>query len=110
MAKILTVSHEGKQYTLEYTRDTVRSMERSGFNVNQITDKPLTTIPTLFRGAFMAHHPKIRTATIDAIFAAMPNKTDLLGKLAEMYAEPIDTLLDEPEEGGEGNSSWGADW
>lgn len=110
MAKILTITHEGKTYTLEYTRDSVKSLEHNGFNINQISEKPLSTIPTLFAGAFIAHHPKVRTATINQIFAAMPDKVGLLSKLTEMYAEPVDTLLDEPEEGQEGNSSWGADW
>ena len=110
MAKTLTISHEGKTYTLEFTRDTVRSMERNGFNINDISEKPMSTIPTIFAGAFVAHHPKLRRATIDMIFAAMPDKVGLLGKLGEMYSDPVDTLLDDPEDVDEGNASWGADW
>ena len=39
----------------------------------------------------------------------MTNKEELIGKLAEMYNEPILTLVDEPEES-EGNLKWTATW
>ena len=34
---------------------------------------------------------------------------ELIGKLAEMYNEPISALVDEPEEN-EGNLNWTASW
>ena len=37
----------------------------------------------------------------------MTNKEDLIGKLAEMYAEPILSLVEEPEDA-EGNLNWTA--
>jgi len=46
---------------------------------------------------------------IDKIYESMPNKQDLITKLAEMYNEPIAALLDEPE-GEEGNVEWEATW
>ena len=45
---------------------------------------------------------------IDDIFSKMTNKTELIGKLAEMYNEPVAALVDEPEES-EGNAlNWTA--
>ena len=40
----------------------------------------------------------------------MTEKTELIGKLAEMYNEPIMTLVEEPDEKAEGNVSWTASW
>lgn len=46
---------------------------------------------------------------INAIFNRMTNKEELIGKLAEMYNEPIMALVEEPEES-EGNVDWVASW
>jgi hypothetical protein len=109
MAKQLKFSYQGKDYTLEYTRKTVEMMEKQGFVAEDTKTKPMTTLPALFAGAFMAHHRFIKQEVIDEIYAKMPNKGDLIGKLAEMYNEPIMTLMDEPEES-EGNLNWTASW
>ena len=109
MAKQLTFTYDDKEYTLEFTRRTVSEMEKKGFIASEITDKPMTTLPALFAGAFLAHHRFVKQETIDAIFSKMVNKEDLVGKLAEMYNEPIMALIEEPEED-EGNVNWTATW
>jgi hypothetical protein len=109
MAKTINFNFEGEDYTLEFTRNSVATLEKQGFNIGDISDKPLTTLPTLFAGAFFAHHRFIKREIIDRIFAKMTNKMDLVMRLAEMYNEPITALVDEPEES-EGNLEWGANW
>lgn len=109
MAKVLKFDYEDKSYTLEYTRKTVAEMERNGFVANDINDKPMTILPALFEGAFLAHHRFVKKDKIQDIFSHMTNKEDLIGKLAEMYNEPIVSLVEEPEEN-EGNVSWTASW
>jgi hypothetical protein len=109
MGKQLCFNYNGVDYTLEFTRKSVEHMERQGFLVSDIADKPMLTLPTLFRGAFLAHHRFARTETIDEIFSKMTNKNELIAKLAEMYQEPIVTLMDEPEEA-TGNLNWTASW
>lgn len=84
-------------------------MERQGFNVNDISEKPMTTLPALFAGAFLAHHKWVKKDVIDEIYNRMENKQDLLQKLTEMYNEPIEALFEEPKES-EGNVSWEASW
>ena len=101
MAKQITFSYNGNDYTLEFTRRSVEEMEREGFRVDDIQIKPMTALPALFAGAFKAHHRFIKRRTIDEIYAAMPNKEDLIQRLAEMYNEPLETLLTEPVEGSE---------
>ena len=56
MAKTLNFNYQGKDYTLEYTRESVKQMEREGFVANDIVTKPMLTLPKLFAGAFKAHH------------------------------------------------------
>jgi hypothetical protein len=109
MSKQITFEFEGKDYTLEFTRKSIETMERQGFIAGDIAEKPMLTLPTLFAGAFLAHHRYVKRETIDQIFDKLTNKQELIGKLAEMYNEPIMALMDEPGEN-EGNVKWGASW
>lgn len=105
MAKQLVFTYDDKQYTLEFTRKTIADMEKNGFVANEVEAKPMTTLPALFRGAFLAHHKFEKKDVIDKIFSKMTNKEDLIGKLAEMYSEPIISLIEDPVES-EGNVNW----
>lgn len=109
MAKQLTFIYDGKEYTLEFTRRTVAEMEKKGFVASDITEKPMTTLPALFAGAFLAHHRFVKEEVINTIYSKLTKKEELIGKLAEMYNEPILALVDEPEES-EGNLNWTATW
>ena len=109
MAKQLNFTYNGKDYTLEYTRRTVTEMEKKGFIAAEVESKPMSTLPALFEGAFLAHHRFEKKEVINEIFAKLKNKEDLIGKLAEMYNEPIMALVEEPTES-EGNLNWTASW
>jgi hypothetical protein len=109
MSKQLNFKYNGTEYTLEYTRRTVEQMEREGFVADDLKSKPLTMLPTLFAGAFKAHHRYVKREVIDEIYSKMTNKADLIGKLAEMYNEPIMALIDEPAESAE-NLTWTQSW
>lgn len=109
MAKTINIEFEGTKYTLEFTRKSIETMEQQGFVVGDIADKPMSTLPALFRGAFLAHHRFVKKEVIDSIFAKLTNKTEFVQKLAEMYSEPLEALMEEPEES-EGNLTWGASW
>lgn len=109
MSKQLIFTYGDKEYTLEFTRRTVSEMEKKGFIASEITDKPMTTLPALFAGAFLAHHRFVKQETIDEIFSKLTEKEDLIGKLAEMYNDPIMALVAEPEED-KGNVHWTATW
>lgn len=109
MAKQLIFNFEDKEYILEYTRRTVAEMEKKGFVAADITDKPMTTLPALFAGAFLAHHRFVKEDVINNIYTKLTKKDELIGKLAEMYNEPIMALVEEPE-ADEGNVNWTATW
>lgn len=113
MAKQLTITDptSGVTYTLEYTRKTVEMMEKQGFIAADVEKKPMTLLPALFAGAFLAHHRFVKRDVIDNIYARLSHKDELINRLVEMYNDPLVTLLDEPERGdSEGNLSWKAGW
>jgi hypothetical protein len=109
MAKQLRFTYQDKEYVLEYTRRSVEIMEKKGFVASDIETKPVTVLPALFAGAFLANHKFEKPEVIDKIYSKLTNKQELIGKLAEMYNEPIKALVDEPEVS-EGNLDWTASW
>ena len=109
MNKQLKFTYQDKDYCLEFTRKSVETMERNGFIASDINDKPMTVLPALFKGAFLANHRFVKEEVVNEIFSKMTNKGELISKLSEMYNEPIMALVDEPEES-EGNLDWTASW
>ena len=109
MNKQLRFTYQDKEYVLEYTRKSVELMERKGFVASDIETKPVTVLPALFAGAFLANHRFVKQEVIDEIYSKLTNKSELISKLAEMYNEPIMALVDEPQES-EGNLDWTASW
>lgn len=105
MAKQIKIKFNDEEYILEYSRNTAKVMERAGFDVNAIGTMPNIQIPLLFQGAFLTHHKRLKEAEINAIWKQLKGKEELITKLAEMYGDTANTLLDEPE-GEEGNASW----
>ena len=109
MAKTIGFTYEGKDYTLEFTRRTIKQMEDEGFVAKNIDDRPMTLLPALFAGAFKAHHRFVKQDVIDEIYSNMPNNDKLIEKLAEMYNEPILALMEEPEDSAK-NVDWMTSW
>lgn len=109
MAKKIVLKHEGKEYTLEFNRKTIQAMERSGFIASEIGDKMATSLPALFAGAFQMHHRFLDKRVIDEMFDNITKKEEFLSHLVEMYKEPLEALVEEPEES-EGNITWEASW
>jgi hypothetical protein len=110
MAKTITFTFEKTAYTLEYTRETVSALEQNGLSLNDVRnigERPLTTVMLLFTGAFMAHHRKAATISglVEKIWESIPDKKTLLDTLVEMYTEPVDALMAEPEDD-KGKTEW----
>ena len=107
MAKKINFKYNDKEYTLEFTRNTISTLERQGFVPQDLLTKPMTMLPTLFRGSFLAHHPFVKQDVVDEIFSLMKDKQGLLNQLVEMYNEPIESLISEPNDD-EKNVVWTA--
>lgn len=103
MSKI-NLTYDTKEYTLEYSRQSVKTMEAQGFVLDELTTKPMTMIPLLFSGAFIKNHRGMKRALIDEIFDAISDKSNLMEALMELYAETLSTLTEATTE--EGNATW----
>lgn len=107
MSKQIHLKVDGKAYDLEFTRESVKAMERQGFSLDDLSKKPVTAVETLFVGAFVANHPTMKRDKAIEIFYEIQQKNELISELAKMYSAPVSALFDEPEDGG--NVSWTAD-
>lgn len=108
-AKQLNFSYKGVDYTLEFSRNTIKQMESNGFIAGELGDKPMSVLPDLFAGAFLKNHRFTKRALIDEIYGEMHNKPALIESLTLMYNDTIESLLfDEPEEGK--NLEWTPNW
>ena len=100
MSTKISINYNGKDYELEYTRATAAQIEDQGFSLDKLTDKPARMIPLLFYGAFLKHNRGIKPQLTDEIFKNLANKSGdddeggIIGILAEMYAETVQTLTD----------------
>lgn len=94
----ITFEHKGTNYTLEFTRDAIKQMERSGFSIENAASQPVTSLLVLFKGAFLAHHPRTSQAVIDEIWDSLGDKDGIFEALANLYNEPIEAMMKEPED------------
>lgn len=107
--QIISINFEGKSYKLAYPRKSVEILSRQGFKLEDINAYPMIAIPQLFHGAFLEYHPRLRKADTDRIWAAQTRKAELVGVLVEMYAAPLNALLDSDageDNGDEKNATW----
>ena len=102
---MIKITYEKNNYELEYNRNAVRIMEGQGFNIDALTEQPVTMIPMLFYGAFSKNHTGIKRNLVDKIYDSLPNKQGLIGALVEMYAETVSSLM-EGDPSAEGNAVW----
>ena len=80
---------------------SLKKTEAAGFDINQISTKPMTMVPLLFWGAFQWHHKNIKQDVTDKIlFDDLGGLTEEeLGHLGELFSVPFDTLVAQEEEG-----------
>lgn len=102
----INFDYNGRHYCLEYTRDTVKIMEASGFSISDLGDKPATRIEQLWTGAFLANHRHVSQNIKNEMYRKMKDKEALLQKLTEMYNNTLNYLI--PDEDDEGNVEWTA--
>lgn len=96
MAEMIKLTYDKATYELTFTRESVKQMEGSGFDVQAFVHgtKPGTMNFMLFEGAFAARNRKVKRKTIAEIYDHLENKSDLLVALAELYTATLETLID----------------
>lgn len=105
MGKTLNFTIDGKDYTLEFTRNTVIDTERMGFSLNKIGDQPVGMTEILWKGAFLEHHDTLTIGEVEALYEKI-DKHGLLDALIELYRAPIESLFEEDEGGSKNVVKW----
>ena len=101
---IILRDKNGTEYTLEFNRKTVTSMENNGFVLD--LEKPNTMIDSLFYGALQMHHKRIDREKARSIWNDQGNKEGLLTALVKLYQKPLEDLMAEPEDFDSENPTW----
>lgn len=107
--KPIVLKCKDTEYTLEFNRESVKFAEARGFQIENVTNFPMTYIPDLFFYAFRMHHANVARNQVDKILfeelGTLPE--GFLLRLMELYTQPFDTLIGTTEEGEERkNSKW----
>lgn len=63
----ITNNKTDEVYELDFNRETLFTMDRDGFKIDEVTDFPTTMIPKLFYYAFRKNHRKMTRAQTDKI-------------------------------------------
>ena len=111
MSKQITYPYKGKEYTLEYTANSIKTMIRSGFRPEDIEEKSIIVIPELFYGSFLANHSSVSVERREEMWKAEKHKKKLIPMLIDMFTSTYTAYLgvDDDEED-EGNADWTPNW
>ena len=97
--KVIIKDENGKKYTLEFSAREVKRMQRNGFKVDP--DRPNIMVEELVIGAFQMHakeNGNPNNSRIMEIWQQQNKKQDLLGILIQLYSQPLEALMAEPDE------------
>lgn len=106
MSTKIEFKYKEKNYTLEYNRDSIRIMEKQGFNAEKFTEQPMTMVELAFEGSFIMNHPKTTRAEVQEIYSLFKNKRALMNQLLVMIQETYSTLFEDNEEDDSKNIEW----
>lgn len=85
--------YKGKNYTLQYTADSLKKMEEQGVDFTALGKKILTAGETLFIGSFIANHPETPRSFAKEIYQEIKGEAEggeaLDDVLFEMFNEAI---------------------
>lgn len=100
----LDFEYNSKDYSLAYTIDVVKRLDRSGL-LAEIANgqRPLTMTEDLFKAAFEANHSNISNRIREAIFSELEESSED-GSLLECLMEMINEVREEMSP--KGNAKW----
>jgi len=102
----ITFDYDGKPYTLVYSADSLKKMERVyKINFREAKDRIFTFGEDLFIGAFIENHDDVSEEKRTEIYSALCSKVDG-GKesLAEVLSMMVKEAIDDMQP--KGNVSW----
>lgn len=108
MSRKIEFEYEDTKYCLEYNRDSIKIIEKQGFDINGFMSQPMTSIELAFEGAFIKNHRNIRASKVKEIYDALGQKRELANQLLEMISEAYNTLFDDEDKQSGKNVEWKA--
>lgn len=77
---------DGKEYVLDFNRDSVRFAETRSFRIDELTVFPTIRIPEMFYYSFRKNHKSISRTQTDALLESMGGLSKaLLERLIQLY-------------------------
>lgn len=107
MAKTITFTYKDTDYTLEYTRSTIRKMEDDKVDFETMDTHTFTAVFDLFRYSFWRHHKREfkNEDLIAEILALFPDKEKLYETLNDMIGDTV-AYLSDPDESEKNVIQW----
>ena len=103
VSPIILKTDDGKELTLEFSRESVKFAEARGFTLEDVDKYPMTKIPEFIYYSFRMHHKNI---ALDYAEKLVFEKFGGIGKLpkgfmqrlVDLYVQPFGTLTDDEDE------------
>ena len=96
---ILHDSEKNHDYTLEFSRESIKFAEGRGFKIQDVDDYQMSKVPEFFWYSFRMHHPSVSLAQAEDILYRMGGMSEALGqRLGELWAAPYKALSAESGE------------
>lgn len=96
----------GKEYELDFSRESIKFAENRGFKLDELSVFPVTRIPEFFFYAFRKNHKNVARSQTDALLEGMGGMTNaLLERLIQLYNQAALTHLIATDEDAEKNSN-----
>lgn len=84
----------GEEYTLEFSRESVKFAEQRKFNLSELTNFPATNIPALWFYAFRKNHRDVAREKTDRLLENLGGLTAAeLERLVILYNQPVASLV-----------------
>lgn len=109
MSKKIKFKYNNKDYVLEYNRQSIKIMEKQGFDIDSFMKQPMTMVEIAFEGSFLMNHSNITKAEVQEIYDLFTNKTNLINQLIVMIQETYSSLFEENKEDTSKNIEWKAE-
>lgn len=90
----LTEKETGREYILDFTRETVRFAEDRGFDWDELGNKPATLIPLIWYTAFRRYEPRMAFNKAEKLLEdAGGLSPKMIARLKELYDQALASLV-----------------
>lgn len=99
---IIHDTENNRDYTLEFSRDSIRFAEGRGFRIIDVDNFPMSKTYEFFWYAFRMHHPSVSLAQAEKLLDRLGGMTEPLAqRLGELWAVPFEALASSQEDDGD---------